>query len=165
VGFTEYLSIPMLLRAIAWFGILYPCSNLWAFRSNVLLTSSWSKNKPSKHQAETACLSYSTALTMEGVHFYETSLNFNHITHRHCLEEVHFTVAISRTRNVICRVQQLYRFTCILTITNLDVIHRPVFHLKHDVSETAFSLSIFRRNLPSWAQYIQLISVSGSFVY
>jgi hypothetical protein len=44
--------------------------------------------------------------------------------------------------------QQLY-----LTITILDIIHGPVFYLKHNVSETG----LFRRNLIGWSQWIELV--------
>jgi hypothetical protein len=46
-----------------------------------------------------------------------------------------------------------------ITVTNLNIIHRPVFHLKFNVSESGV-VAVFRWNLLSWAQQVQLVSVS-----
>jgi hypothetical protein len=36
----------------------------------------------------------------------------------------------------------LWRWYINITVTNLDIIHRPAFYLKHDVSETGFCLRL-----------------------
>jgi hypothetical protein len=48
----------------------------------------------------------------------------------------------------------LWRWYINTTITILDIIHRPIFYLKH-VSETGFCL------LLSWAQSTELVPLSG----
>jgi hypothetical protein len=47
-----------------------------------------------------------------------------------------------------------------MTVTILDIINRPVFYLKYEISETEF---YFGRQVDhlSWAQLIELTSVSG----
>jgi hypothetical protein len=46
-----------------------------------------------------------------------------------------------------------------ITITILDFTHSPVFYLKLNVSRTGFCL-LFRWNSLSWAQQIEISSVS-----
>jgi hypothetical protein len=36
----------------------------------------------------------------------------------------------------------LWRWYINITITSLDIIQRPVFHLKHSISETGFGLRL-----------------------
>jgi hypothetical protein len=43
---------------------------------------------------------------------------------------------------------------CSRTITVLDIIHRPVFHLKHDASKTGFCLQV---------EHTQLVQNSGNY--
>lgn len=43
----------------------------------------------------------------------------------------------------------------------LDIIHRPVFYLKHGTFWRLDSLSIFRLNLLSWAQSTEIVPISG----
>jgi hypothetical protein len=43
----------------------------------------------------------------------------------------------------------------------LDIIHRPVFYLKHTSFRRLDSVSVFRWNLLSWAEPIELVPISG----
>jgi hypothetical protein len=43
----------------------------------------------------------------------------------------------------------------------LDIIHRPVFYLKHTTFRRLYSVSVFRWNLLSWDQSIELVPISG----
>jgi hypothetical protein len=47
-----------------------------------------------------------------------------------------------------------------INITILDIIHRPVFYLKHDVSETGLCLRL-QVELLSRTQSTELVSVNG----
>jgi hypothetical protein len=45
-------------------------------------------------------------------------------------------------------------------IVVLEIIHRPVFYLKHMTFQRLDSVSVFRWNLLSWAQSIELVPIS-----
>jgi hypothetical protein len=49
----------------------------------------------------------------------------------------------------------------IVSTIYLDIIHPPVFYLKHDISETGFCLGR-QVNLLSGKKYLELASVSGT---
>jgi hypothetical protein len=43
---------------------------------------------------------------------------------------------------ILYKINSLRRWHSNTTITILDIIHRPVFYLKHDVSDTEFCLHL-----------------------
>jgi hypothetical protein len=48
-----------------------------------------------------------------------------------------------------------------ITITILDIIHRPILYLKHNVSETGLCLCL-QVNLLSWIQQKEQVPVFGN---
>jgi hypothetical protein len=60
---------------------------------------------------------------------------------------------------VLTAADQRIKYTTIIEF--LNIIHRPVFYLKHTTFRRLDSFSVFRWNLLGWAQSIKLVPISG----